>query len=112
MEIPMFRGDTKKLKFQRMSTDGTTILERAEMVFFTVKKNTSTKDVLIQKTIEDMSFDEEGWYHFRIESEETDDLAPGSYVFDVQVNDKNSKQTVCFGTLTIKPEVTFVSNEV
>ena len=65
----------------------------------------------IEKTIDDMTFDEEGIYHFTIEPKDTDKLAYGKYVFDIEVIDKNVKTTICRDEFKITEEVTFSENE-
>ena len=110
MEI--VRGDTKALKFQR-KMNGEPILDRVDKAYFTVKKNTSEDDPIFQKTINDMTFDSEGFYHFIVEPEDTNNLTYGDYVYDVEVMIGSTyKKTISRGTLSIVDEVTFPINEV
>ena len=112
MYLSIRRGDTKFLKFQRKNKDKEVILEQAEKLYFTVKKSFRTKEALFQKTIEDMSFDEDGTYHFVIEPEDTDGLEYGMCKYDVQVEHDGVKSTIAIGDFEIKEEVTFAENEV
>ena len=111
MSIEQIRGDTKKYNFQRINFDGNPILQKADKIYFTVKKKFTDSKFVIQKTIDDMTFDEEGIYHFTIESKDTDKLSYGTYVFDIEVIDKNVKTTLCRDEFKITEEVTFSENE-
>ena len=70
MNISMIRGDTTPLMFQRKDNNGDVIKLRADKIYFTVKKSDLPDEVLFQKTIDDMTFDEDGTYHYF--SNETD----------------------------------------
>lgn len=109
MEIT--RGDTKALYFQR-KVNGEPILTEAQEVYFTIKNNYYEKNYLIQKTLDDMTFDEEGKYHFVINPEDTDKLNYGDYVFDIEVKTDTYTKTIAKGIFKITEEVTFVENEV
>lgn len=110
MEI--IRGDTGLYKFQRKDKAGEIILEKAEKIYFSVKENYKISKVLFQKTIDDMTFDEDGTYHFAIEASDTDNLDYGDYVYDLEVINGTLKSTISRGIFRIKEEVTFVGNEV
>lgn len=108
--LKVIRGDTNKFKFSRKDSNGEVIMQQASNLYFTVKKDVLTKDVLIQKTIDDMEF-ENGVYTFTIDGNDTDNLYYGSYVYDLEVVDDNYKQTISIGDFVIAEEVTFTSNE-
>ena len=106
------RGDTKGLKFQR-KRDGKPITQEAENIYFTVKDNNYTNDILFQKTIDDMDFDEDAYYHFTILPEDTNDLEYGDYKYDIEVKISDIYvKTIAKGILTVQEETTFVDNEV
>ena len=44
------RGDTQPLKFQRLDADGNAITATPDEMFFTVKIDFSSEDVVFQKT--------------------------------------------------------------
>ena len=115
-DIKMVRGDTKFLTFTRINADNESILEKADAIYFTVKAapvTVNSEEYVIQKTIEDMDFDEEtGKYSFTIEPEDTDELNWTTFKWDLQVNHGGIKKTVASGNLVITPEVTFADNEV
>jgi hypothetical protein len=54
--------------------------------------------------------DSEGYFHFQISPEDTDNLDYGNYKFDIEVVGEGIKQTF-LGELILKDEVTFASNE-
>lgn len=111
MEI--IRGDTYVFKFKRKDADGEVILNKARHLYFTVKKNYNSDEVIIQKTIDDMTFDDEtGYYTFRIEPSDTDGLKYGDYVYDIEVKQNDYTKTIIKGSFIIKSEVTFVGDEV
>ncbi len=110
MEI--VRGDTKELCFQRKAKGGEPILEQADSVYFTVKRPSLPDEFEFQKTLADMTFDTEGYYHFRIEPEDTDNLKFMEYKYDLEVIAGGRKKTIARGTLEVLEECTFVTNEV
>jgi hypothetical protein len=112
MNIQIIRGDTAKYKFQRIDSEGV-ITTRPRHLYFTVKETANKKAVVFQKTIDDMTLDEDGTWHFTIEPEDTNGKQYGDYVFDIEVINMNAiKSTVAYGVFKIKPEVTWVENEV
>lgn len=79
------RGDTKRYKFPR-KVDGKIVKERAEHVYFTVKENKSDNaKAVLQKTIDDMQFDEDGYYHITLLPDDTNDLQIKTYPYDIEV---------------------------
>ena len=107
------RGDTKSFRFQRKS-NGQPITEIAEKIYFTVKKSSSRQEVLFQKTIDDMDFDENYFYHFTIYPEDTNNLKyDDNYKYDIEVKiGDNYVKTIALGQFELKEEVTFARNEV
>lgn len=89
--LSLNRGTTAKYKFQRLDYNGDPILTRAEELYFVVKKRWTDSDAVITKDLSDMTFDEEGYYHFTINPEDTEKMAYGRYVWDVTpVEDNNA----------------------
>lgn len=118
--MELIRGDTKTFTFRRVSRDTKEpILTKATKVYFTVKRNATDKQPLFQKTIDDMTFDEDGYYHFTILPEDTNDLSFGQYVYDIEVivgDNGEYKQTISprspKNVFEILEEVTYACNEV
>jgi len=109
MEIT--RGDTHSYYFQR-KRDGEPITTEAENIYFTVKNNNYNEEVVFQKTIDDMDFDENYYYHFTINPEDTNGLDYGDYVYDIEVKIDTYTRTIAKGILSITKEATFPKNEV
>ena len=105
------RGDTGKFKFQRLDAEGEPITTIADEVYFTVKKNTKTQDYIIQKTLDDMAFDNDGTYHFTIEPKDTENLKYFDYVYDIEVTQGGDVSTIAFGKFVLQDEVTFAANK-
>lgn len=110
--IRQIRGDTRNYRFQRLNADGTPITTRPDKIYFTVKKKDTDKDVVFQKTIDDMTIDDDGTYHFTVEPTDTNGLKYMTYVFDIEVITDGVKTTIAKGGFTVESEVTFVENEV
>ncbi len=85
------RGTYVGYKAQRINMDGTPITVIADGVYFVVKRKWTDKNAVIIKTLEDMTFDEQGYYHFSINPEDTENLPYGNYVWDfTSVHNDNS----------------------
>ena len=112
--MELIRGDTLKLKFQRKNKNGEVIKTKPDKLYFTVKSSYYAKDYLFQKSLENgISFREEDYfYRFTINPEDTDKLDYGNYVFDIETITTDTVKTIAKGTLEIKEEVTFAENEV
>lgn len=87
--ISLNRGTSLKLKAQRLDVNDEPILTRAEEIYFTVKKRWTDKNPVFQKSLADMTFDEEGYYRFTIAPEDTENLAYGQYVWDFTAIEDN-----------------------
>lgn len=115
MKIIQKRGDTQPYKFPRKDEQGNPILIEADEVYFTVKSSVNNRNAVLQKTIDDMTFNSEtGYYSFTIYPEDTDGLSAGSYVYDIEVivRAENYKRTISEGEFIITADVTRPNNEV
>lgn len=112
-QIIMTRGDTMSYKFRRKNKDGQPILEIAPKIYFSIKDTDLKQEVVIQKTIEDMTF-EDGWYSFTIYPEDTNNLTYGDYTYDIEVRNEydNYTRTLSKGIYTLEEETTWAENEV
>lgn len=110
--MEVIRGDSYAKMFARKS-GGAVIKTRADKVYFTVKKNHEAQNFIFQKTIDDMRFDQNGYYHFDVEPADTDGLPYGDYVYDIEiiVGDDYKKTINKEGLFRVLPEVTHVLNE-
>ena len=100
--------------FQRKNKEGQPIEDKAPKIYFTVKESNEEEEVVLQKTIDDMEFDENFIYHFTIWPEDTDNLYYGTYKYDIQVKypEVNYKKTISKGNFIIEDESTWKANEV
>lgn len=105
------RGDTGQYKFQRLDSDGTVITSTPDSIYFTVKKSFSSSTVVIQKTISDMTMEEDNYWHFTLNPEDTEELDTGIYVYDIEVTEDGYVATIAKGTLKLLPEATWYSNK-
>ncbi len=98
--IKLTRGDYASFHINIKDASGAEyVLQDGDVVTFTVKKNTKTEDVLIQKTGQDVE----------IEHEDTAEMKYGTYVYDVQLTHANGRPDTFIGpsTFEITEEVTF-----
>lgn len=111
--LSLNRGTTFKLRGRRIDANGDPILTTPEELYFIVKKRWTDKTALITKTLEDMEFDEEGYYHFTILPEETENLDYGKYVWDFTPVDDNNiyRQKPAHGYLVVGNSSGWIVNE-
>lgn len=106
MNISTFRGDTLAfgLAFKDLGQD-------LDSAFFTVKQSFDAADPVVQKSIGDgitkvEDSGEEVKYRVRVAPEDTQDLTPGTYVYDLQIGVNDDIYTILSGKLEIKADVT------
>lgn len=111
--LSLNRGTTFKLRGRRIDANGDPILTTPEELYFIVKKRWTDKTALITKTLQDMEFDEEGYYHFTILPEETENLDYGKYVWDFTPVDDNNiyRQKPAHGYLVVGNSSGWIVNE-
>lgn len=107
----LVRGDTGAFKFQRLDSSGEAITTTPTAIYFTVKKSYSHADDIFQKTLSDMTMDEDGTWHFTINPVDTASLDYGQYVFDLEVTTDDYVQTIAKGKLLLEEEATWVGNK-
>lgn len=106
------RGDTAGYNFQRKDSEGHVITTTPDALYFTVKASWTDKTALIQRTIDEMTMDSDGTWHFTVQSTDTNALPYGDYVYDIEVIDDDAVQTICKGKYTLTVESTWHINEV
>lgn len=112
--LEMTRGDTLRLKFQRMTENKEVIKEQVDEMFMTCKKRYSSQDYVFQKCLSKGSITYDGntgYYHIKIEPEDTENLRYREYVFDIEITQDNNIKTVLKGTLNITEEATWSINK-
>lgn len=114
MNITMPRGDIRPVRFTVYNQDGTESNIAFDEIYFTVKKKYTDNDYIFQKRLTAGTIEavEDGGYQFVIESEDTDNLRIGNYVFDIELVQGTEIKQTTVGTLVLTNEVTFVTNEV
>ena len=115
MTIEMPKGDYRPIKFKIKNKDGSDFNIDIQEIFITFKENYLIKDMLFQKRLSngDIIKKEDGYYHFGIMPEDTQNLNCKDYVFDIEIYNKEPliKQTI-LGVLKLTSEVTHIENEV
>lgn len=109
--ITITRGDTQPLKWTRLDPDGHTITDAPDAMYLTIKRSWDDKTAVIQKKLADMVQDESGAWHTTIAAEETEALAYGSYVFDLEVTVQGAVTTICKDEIAITREATWQANK-
>ena len=111
------RGDTNVLEKFRVIDQEKNIMQLTdnEQLYFTVKTNPNSNQVLIQKTIKNgIYLEEDGYYHITLEPNETSKLNYGTYVYDIELKSISPKlfvKTLIEGTITLTDEVTWEGDE-
>ena len=109
--ISKTRGDTIGLKFQRKDADGEVITDTPTSMYLTVKTSYSASAYIIQKSLDDMTMDEDGTWHVVIDPEDTEALPYGTYVFDIEVTAYGYVTTICKDSLKLTEEATWSGNK-
>lgn len=111
--IGINRGTSLRLKAQRRDYEDEPILAEASAVFFVVKKCWKNKTALIIKKRSDMTFDNEGYYHFTIKPEDTENLPYGKYVWDftAEQNTGDYRAKPSHGYLIVGNSACWIVNE-
>lgn len=66
-------------------------MDKAEGIYFAIKRMWTDKNPLVIKSLEDMTFDEDGYYHFSITPQDTEQIPYGKYVWDFTAVEDNEK---------------------
>lgn len=85
--IEFIRGDTLPFKTKICLNDETAIAtEDIDTLLITGRSKTSkTSPIIFQKTLEDVTIDQDGYLHAVIEPEDTQELSYGDYYFDIEI---------------------------
>lgn len=112
MDIEFTRGDTQFLRFQLKDVELNPIeLAEGDNLYFTVKQNQNSTDILIQKKYPESIQYDEGYFIFTLSSEDTSDLAYGTYQYDIELKSGDYVKTLGFGTITLTDEITHRRDE-
>jgi len=114
--INAVRGDTFKINFKLKTADDNPIeLGADDKLFFTIKNRYSDEDFILNKTLEDMTKEDDS-YKLLISSVETSEFKMDvPYVYDVEYIQNYSTDrittTLLIGNITFTKEVTRYGNE-
>ena len=113
MRISMVRGDIKWIRFLINTPNGIPTDIDFTNVYFTVKKLTSDRDPIFQKSLkrEEIYKLNLGDYELKIDAADTCRMAVGNYKFDIQVSYKNLLKESFVGDFELREEVTYYINE-
>lgn len=101
-DIEIIRGDTARFEVEILDQKGDPYaLQSGDQLVFTVKKNTSTSLIILQKNIVGKTF--------TISHEDTANLDYGKYVYDIQLTQANGDVTTVIqpSPFEILPEVNY-----
>jgi hypothetical protein len=104
----MVRGDTQSFELEIKENDTAVTVDS---IYFTVKNDAHTNEVLFQKKLNDGITLSNNIYNIIIDPSDTDELDYGRYAYDIEIIKNSVKKTILVGILEISEEVTFTSNE-
>ena len=105
--ISMIRGDSEAIKVSCRDESGVDIpLVEGDIVYFTVKRSTYTEEKILQKIVTEFT---DGVALITIFPEDTRELKPGAYYYDIQLNRANGqvKAIIPPSRFIINAEVTY-----
>lgn len=105
------RGDTRGYKFQRKNSAGEVITTEPDALFVTIKTDWNTDDIVFQIKMDEMTLDENGWWHWHTEPQDTAELPYGKYYGDVEVHKNGGIFTISKFVFQITEEATWSSGE-
>lgn len=109
--ITMPRGDIRNIHFTVCDANDTEVSKEFTQITFTVKANTSSRKIIIQKKLTDGTITKSGnVYSFSIMPEDTDDIDYGTYYYDIELIKGDKIHQTFVGKLIITEEVTFAGD--
>lgn len=109
--ITMPRGDLRNVHFTVHDANDSEVSNGFTQITFTVKANTSSRKIVIQKKLTDGTITKDGnVYSFSIKPEDTDYLDYGTYYYDIELIRGDEIHQTFVGKLIITEEVTFASD--
>lgn len=104
-DLEMMRGDTFKIRIKIEKADPDSITE----LILSVKKSNADAAYAVQEKLSNggAALQDDGSFVVRIAPEDTEDLEPGDYVYDLESHiDDIDVYTLMHGKLTIQEDVT------
>ena len=106
-DISMIRGDSEAIKVSCRNESGVDVpFAEGDIVYFTVKKSPYTEEKILQKIVTEFT---DGVALITIFPEDTRELKPGAYYYDIQLNRANGqvKTIIPPSRFNINAEVTY-----
>lgn len=108
--INMVRGNTLAFGFKLYEKQGETVVPAETALteaYFSCKRSKDSTTYAFQKTFGDgISNVESNVYRVRVAPEDTENLAPGKYSYDLQINPNDDVFTIMEGVLDIRKGTT------
>ena len=102
--LSMIRGDTKYVTVKICGLD-----QALDSVFFSCKENPDDENYIFQLSLNDHITPVEGTidtYRIRITPENTQNIPPKTYYYDLQIGINGDIYTIMFGKLKVLPDIT------
>lgn len=111
IEFP--RGDTMPFLLSIKDEEGNVLIPSlGDEIYFTMKKNYSSRDVVLQKRFSSGDIlIQDGELTFTLEHNDTADLKYGTYSYDIQLISGDFVRTLIIGEITLTNEATWKANE-
>lgn len=110
MKFSIKKGDTfaRKTRFRQESDGAILKSDDLKSLFITLRSQPyENYDILLQKKLEDVTFDEECYCHFVFTSEDMERLDYGTYYFDISITLNNGYRKTVLYELEITKKTTF-----
>ena len=101
--MELIRGDTYLFKVRLKNIT----LDEIDTLFITCRKDIYSKDFIFQKTINDVSIDNDLYVHFAFNPSDTQALPYGDYVFDIEVTLKSGYRKTKIFNFSLTGAATF-----
>lgn len=101
--MELIRGDSHLFKVRLKNIT----LDEIDTLFITCRKDIYSKDFIFQKTINDVSIDNDLYVHFAFNPSDTQALPYGDYVFDIEVTLKSGYRKTKIFNFSLTGEATF-----
>lgn len=107
IDITAVRGDTIALGVELLDEDGELLTDDLDAAYFSCKADPSDSNYVFQKSLTDgITKVEAGKYTVRVAPEDTEDLEPGSYFYDLEITIGSDVYTPLKGRLKLEQDIT------
>ena len=106
MNIDMIRGDTLKIQFEIESDTVLDLNSEDIEITFSLKRSPTDAAYVFQKDKSAVTSPEDNAFVLRVAPEDTVNLLPGYYYYDIQINVSEDIYTIAIGKLHIAIDIT------